>query len=63
MIIFLFNLTGQELVTVFEGNVYPKYFEMTWDLKDSGGHKMPAGIYLISINDITINSVQKVIIR
>ncbi len=45
----IFNLTGQNILTLFEGEIEPGEYFFKWDGKDDLGIKLPSGVYFVSL--------------
>ena len=43
----IFNLLGQRVSTLYEGQLEPGSYSFVWDARDSTGHQVTTGIYLV----------------
>jgi len=57
-----FDLSGKKIETIYYGYAPAGEVRVTWDLNDSKGKLVPAGIYIISINTGSYNSTKKVVV-
>ena len=57
-----FNLSDKKMETIYNGYAPTGEFRFTWDLNDSHGDPVPAGIYIISIQSGSSMSNQKVVV-
>ncbi len=57
-----FDLSGKKIATIYDREITAGEFRLTWDLNDSAGDPVPAGIYIISINSGSLMNTQKVVV-
>ena len=43
----VYNLIGQEVISLWDGNLEPGYKFVSWDGTDQIGNKVSAGIYIL----------------
>jgi hypothetical protein len=46
----IFNSSGVQVTSIFDGILTEGYHEMTWNGQDRIGHKLPAGVYIAAFN-------------
>lgn len=57
----VFNLRGQKVRSLLNGNKDSGAFTLTWDGKDQQGNKLPSGVYLVRMNTGGTSSQRKVV--
>jgi len=57
-----FDLSGKKIETFYKGYTPAGELRVTWDLNDSKGEPVPAGIYVISIQSGSFINTQKVVV-
>jgi len=57
-----FDLSGKKIETIYNGYAPAGEVRVTWDLNDSEGKPVPAGIYIISKKSGSYNSTKKVVV-
>ena len=57
-----FDLSGKKIETIYNDYAPAGEVRVTWDLNDSKGDPVPAGIYIISIKSGSFMNTQKVVV-
>jgi hypothetical protein len=57
----IYNLLGEELLTLLKGMALPGKYRLTWDGKDNSGNYMATGIYICKFTHPTGNEKIKII--
>ena len=57
-----FDLSGKKIETIYNSYAPSGELRVTWDLNDSNGDPVPAGIYMISIKSGSLLNTQKVVV-
>jgi tetratricopeptide (TPR) repeat protein len=57
----IFNLLGQEILTLTDRNQESGSYTMRWNGKDSNGLSVPAGIYIVQILTVNLQNRQQVL--
>jgi hypothetical protein len=58
----IYNILGQKIKTLMNGEVLPGSYNMEWDGTDEGGFYTPSGIYFIRMSSGTFTDVQKILL-
>ena len=45
----IFNMLGQQVHTLVQGNLQPGYYSMVWDGRNSAGRAVATGIYFYKL--------------
>jgi glycosidase len=59
----IFNLNGQKIQTLYKGKLTIGERELEWNLKNTNGQKVPAGIYLLKLNASEINGNSIIVVE
>jgi polyhydroxybutyrate depolymerase len=62
VILRVFNLLGQEIITLTDGFVAPGSYTVTWDGRDSAGHEVPSGIYFYQFTTDTFMKTRRMLL-
>ncbi|HTY09137.1 MAG TPA: T9SS type A sorting domain-containing protein [Candidatus Edwardsbacteria bacterium] len=46
----LYNITGQRIATLFDGQQNSGFHATSWDLRDANGSAVPNGVYFIRLS-------------
>ncbi|MGB9721134.1 MAG: FlgD immunoglobulin-like domain containing protein [bacterium] len=57
----VYNILGQKIKTIFNGEKQAGYYEVVWDGKDDLNRQMPAGVYFLTYQMGTIKTTAKVV--
>jgi len=56
--LYIYNISGQRLRTIFEGNLKAGFHTVIWDGKDDTGRRVSPGVYFV-----TLNTLEKILTR
>ena len=59
--ILVFDLTGNKILTLFDGNISPGNHSVTWNGTNESGTKMSSGVYLYSLTSGSFTEMKKMI--
>jgi hypothetical protein len=58
----IYDIIGQNVRKLFEGEQEEGYYEIIWDGRDNRGRKLPAGVYFYRLVTEKVNLIKKIIV-
>ncbi len=58
----LYNVTGQKVVTLTSGKKNAGWHQVTWNLHGGNGHRLPNGIYMIRLTAGALKATGKIVV-
>lgn len=58
----IYNLLGQRVVKLFDGQAQAGYLDLKWDGRDSGGRQVGSGVYFYKVETEAFRQVRKMVL-
>jgi flagellar hook assembly protein FlgD len=61
VVLTVYNVIGEEVVTLMDGQYAPGVYDISWDGRDASGRMLAGGIYIYRIQTPEFTSVRKMV--